>query len=215
MGKIREINPLCVLDFYVYEGCQRTGFGRAIFSKMLECEGVEASQLGYDRPSDKLISFLKKHYNLVEYIPQNNNFIVFNDYYLLRNNRGKHQGNIYCKDNDNDYNQSISNNTSGHNFTTGKKTFHQLKKEPELNTSTSSIGNNNKYHYMSNEENQNETFSNQNQYNNQSKNISSTKNNNNTNNYKMNNQYSSSSSDYGAFSNLNPNPKNFSRFKKV
>lgn len=37
--------------------------------------------MAYDRPSIKLLSFLKKHFNLYEYIPQANNFVVFNDYF--------------------------------------------------------------------------------------------------------------------------------------
>ena len=30
IGKINEINPLCVLDFYVHESQQRSGFGKVI-----------------------------------------------------------------------------------------------------------------------------------------------------------------------------------------
>jgi hypothetical protein len=49
--------------------------------KMLEVENISPRKLAYDRPSDKLISFLKKHYKLEKYVPQNNNFIVYDDYY--------------------------------------------------------------------------------------------------------------------------------------
>eukprot|EP00961_Rhodomonas_salina_P010200 137123-Rhodomonas_salina.3 len=34
-------------------------------------------QLGYDRPSPKLLGFLRKHFNLSEYDPQPNNFVVY------------------------------------------------------------------------------------------------------------------------------------------
>jgi len=61
---IREIHPLCVLDFYVNESMQRGGHGRAIFDFMLEKEGVCPERLGYDRPSKLLLSFLAKHFNL-------------------------------------------------------------------------------------------------------------------------------------------------------
>ena len=37
-GGIKEIKPLCVLDFYVHESMQRGGHGRALFDKMLEYE---------------------------------------------------------------------------------------------------------------------------------------------------------------------------------
>eukprot|EP00826_Nyctotherus_ovalis_P042165 TRINITY_DN430_c0_g1_i9.p2 TRINITY_DN430_c0_g1~~TRINITY_DN430_c0_g1_i9.p2 ORF type:complete len:178 (-),score=50.79 TRINITY_DN430_c0_g1_i9:282-815(-) len=75
------MTPLCVLDFYVYEKIQRSGFGKKVFEKMLECEGVEPEKLAYDRPSPKLIGFLRKHYGLVDYIPQNNNYVIFQDYF--------------------------------------------------------------------------------------------------------------------------------------
>jgi len=48
---------------------------------MLQAEDIEPRRIAYDRPSPKLISFLKKHYGLEAYIPQNNNFIVYNDYF--------------------------------------------------------------------------------------------------------------------------------------
>lgn len=35
MGSIKEISPLCVLDFYVHESVQRGGQGKALFEKML------------------------------------------------------------------------------------------------------------------------------------------------------------------------------------
>jgi hypothetical protein len=48
---------------------------------MLKFENIEPKMLAYDRPSPKFISFLKKHYQLADYIKQNNNFVVFNDYF--------------------------------------------------------------------------------------------------------------------------------------
>lgn len=48
---------------------------------MLDVENKKACQLAYDRPSPKLIAFLKKHYNLVNFIPQNNNFVIFQQYF--------------------------------------------------------------------------------------------------------------------------------------
>jgi len=37
--------------------------------------------MAYDRPSSKLLNFLKKNFNLRDYCPQANNFVVFNDYF--------------------------------------------------------------------------------------------------------------------------------------
>ena len=48
---------------------------------MLKVEKIRPHKIAYDRPSIKLISFLNKHYNLHKYVPQNNNFIVFDDYF--------------------------------------------------------------------------------------------------------------------------------------
>ena len=118
-GAIREIEPLCVLDFYVHESCQRMGLGKIMFTYMAECEAVEAPDLAYDRPSHKFLAFLAKcvclgvpvvpavpavawygcvaashlsctaasplgvcrYYGLKDYVPQNNNFVVYNQYF--------------------------------------------------------------------------------------------------------------------------------------
>lgn len=37
-GGMKEIQPLCVLDFYVHESVQRGGQGKQLFEKMLEVE---------------------------------------------------------------------------------------------------------------------------------------------------------------------------------
>lgn len=79
--KQHEIEPLCVLDFYVHESRQRTGCGLQLFEEMLRVEGAEPHRLGYDRPSPKLMGFLRKHYNLSRFTPQANNFVVFADFF--------------------------------------------------------------------------------------------------------------------------------------
>lgn len=82
-GKCKEISPLCVLDFYVHEAIQRKGIGKALFSKMLISEKTSPEKLAYDRPSPKLIKFLHRHYGLSSYTPQNNNFVVFDQYFSV------------------------------------------------------------------------------------------------------------------------------------
>lgn len=77
----KEVNPLCVLDFYVHESCQRGGIGKRLFDTMLEHESVSPSQLAYDRPSPKLLAFLRKHFGLSRYQPQNNNYVIFDEYF--------------------------------------------------------------------------------------------------------------------------------------
>ncbi len=44
-------------------------------------EKVEPRKLAYDKPSPKLLGFLRKHYGLSSYISQNNNFVVYNQYF--------------------------------------------------------------------------------------------------------------------------------------
>ena len=85
-GGYQEIKPLCVLDFYVHESCQRSGLGKELFERMLELEKKEASQFGYDRPSSKLLGFIAKHYNLRSYSPQSNNFVVYDEYFKPKTN---------------------------------------------------------------------------------------------------------------------------------
>ena len=68
-GHIKEIKPLCVLDFYVHESMQRGGHGRALFDLMLQSENITPEKLGYDRPSEKLQGFCAKHFGLKKYVP--------------------------------------------------------------------------------------------------------------------------------------------------
>ncbi len=35
IGRIAEITPVCCLDFYVHESCQRKGIGKMLFEHML------------------------------------------------------------------------------------------------------------------------------------------------------------------------------------
>lgn len=48
---------------------------------MLQYENIEPNKIAYDRPSNKLLSFLKKHYDLEDFIPQNNNFVIYRDFF--------------------------------------------------------------------------------------------------------------------------------------
>ena len=82
-----QVSPLCVLDFYVHEGCQRGGVGSALFQHMLAHERADAPALGYDRPSPKLIAFLAKHHGLKHYTPQGNNFVLFEQFWAAPRGR--------------------------------------------------------------------------------------------------------------------------------
>lgn len=44
---------------------------------MLKVYNEKPEKLAYDRPSEKLIKFNARHFNLVKYVPQNNNYVVY------------------------------------------------------------------------------------------------------------------------------------------
>ena len=49
---------------------------------MISKEKILPRKLGIDRPSIKFLNFLQKYYGLKDYVPQNNNFVVFKDYFI-------------------------------------------------------------------------------------------------------------------------------------
>ncbi|KAI8840368.1 touch receptor neuron protein Mec-17-domain-containing protein [Chytriomyces cf. hyalinus JEL632] len=81
-GRQIQISLLCVLDFYIHDSVQRCGYGKRLFEYMLETEQTTAAKLAYDRPSPRMMSFLKKHYTLHDFISQANNFIIFKQFGL-------------------------------------------------------------------------------------------------------------------------------------
>ena len=98
-----EVNTLCVLDFYVHESIQRRGVGKQLFDYMLEFEKKLPTELAYDRPSPKLLSFLKKYFGLNDFIQQTNNYVVFDEFFSLISSS---KNNITY---DNDTNRAIRN----------------------------------------------------------------------------------------------------------
>ncbi|XP_019880570.1 alpha-tubulin N-acetyltransferase [Aethina tumida] len=80
-GQYHHTNPKCVLDFYVAESRQRSGLGKELFDHMLKKQAVVPEKLAIDKPTNKMISFLNKHYNLKEPIKQMNNFVIYNGFF--------------------------------------------------------------------------------------------------------------------------------------
>ena len=101
-----EVNALCVLDFYVYETAQRRGIGKQLFDYMLKFEKKIPTELAYDRPSPKLLCFLKKYFGLCDFIKQSNNYVVFDEFFSLISSS---KNNITY---DNDTNRAIKNLTN-------------------------------------------------------------------------------------------------------
>jgi alpha-tubulin N-acetyltransferase 1 len=52
-----------------------------LFDKMLESEKALPFRLAFDKPSEKLLGFMRKHYGLISYKRQNNNFLIFDQYF--------------------------------------------------------------------------------------------------------------------------------------
>lgn len=100
---------------------------------MLKTEKLEAKKLGYDRPSNKLLKFLEKNFYLIDYIPQNNNYVVYNDYF---ENTEFNKSTFNPNPNDNDNRNSNLNNK---NFTYG---FFANKNNNDNNPSNNHNGNN-------------------------------------------------------------------------
>ena len=49
---------------------------------MLQHEGVPPERFAYDRPSPKLIGFMRKHYGLTDFVPQQNKFVIFQQFFM-------------------------------------------------------------------------------------------------------------------------------------
>lgn len=71
-------NCRCVLDFYVKN--QRHGFGRYLFSNALASLNVDPGYCAYDRPTQAMIGFLKKHHHLGPPKWQHNHFVIFDKF---------------------------------------------------------------------------------------------------------------------------------------
>ena len=154
-----EVNTLCVLDFYVHESTQRRGIGKQLFDYMLKFEKKIPTELAYDRPSEKLLSFLNKYFGLNDYISQNNNYVVFDEFFDLISNS---KNNITY---DNDTNRAINrlNNYNNYRDIENNKNYEmqfQKNKENDFINNRKLRGNNN---INMNYENQNNNINNMNQ----------------------------------------------------
>ena len=120
-----EVSPLCVLDFYVHESVQRKGIGKQLFDYMINFEKKNPKEIAYDKPSDKFLNFLQKYFNLVNFIQQNNNYVVFDEFfnYIANNLTYDNSTNRAIRaipNNDNNINISNNNNYQQSNFNLSK-----------------------------------------------------------------------------------------------
>ncbi|XP_068141292.1 alpha-tubulin N-acetyltransferase 1 [Drosophila tropicalis] len=85
-----------ILDFYVHESRQRHGLGKRLFENMLAEKRWTPLKCSVDRPSEKLLTFLKKHYGLVRTIPQANNFVLYEGFFGDAGNSTNNQSTRSC-----------------------------------------------------------------------------------------------------------------------
>jgi len=93
-----ERKTLCVLDFYIYDTEQRSNLGREIFDYMLNYKNIEPGELAYDRPTLRFLSFLKRNYGLENFITQDNNFTIFEEFFesdRIRNNETQYDSDTH------------------------------------------------------------------------------------------------------------------------
>ena len=65
---MQEIDPLCALDFFVAETSQRKGVGRSLVDAMLQAEGCDIKSVAWDKPTEKSLALLAKHYQLNNFV---------------------------------------------------------------------------------------------------------------------------------------------------
>ena len=214
IGVPMEINPLCVLDFYTYETCQRKGYGKIMFTEMLNKEKIEPRKMGYDRPSHKFINFLNKYFGLKYYVPQNNNFVVFKDYFNdVPKKKDKYD--IYNNYSDNysyNYNRNSLTqrktekyNNSNNNYINENKPYNNLDKNKYNRDEKDFCSKIYKEYSKYNDNKKQEKYKKE-EYRDNNPDNNSNNNNNNNNNYNkkyISYIYRPSSSEYGAFFNMN------------
>ena len=186
---------------------------------MLLKEKIEPRKLGIDRPSSKFLNFLQKYYGLKDYVPQNNNFVVFKDYftdeprkrdkydiYNHNYNYGSYK-NSNSKDNYNNFNY----NSNSKNILTQRK----LGKYNQINNNENISNNKTKNNEDSNQKDKDFTTGIYREYYNKEndtdkKELEKEKDNEEEYQNKFNkkksfgyNQYQSTSSEYGAFFHMN------------
>ncbi|CAG2177988.1 unnamed protein product, partial [Oppiella nova] len=76
-------NCFCILDFYIRD--QRQGLGFVLISSVMRSVSTSAAQFAYDRPTEAMLAFLRKHFGLRQALPQHNHFVIFDDFFTHNN----------------------------------------------------------------------------------------------------------------------------------
>jgi alpha-tubulin N-acetyltransferase 1 len=81
LGTQHELEPLCLLDFFIYPEQQRKGYGRRLINRMLSEEGLQMHGIPIDRPSSLCLNFMRRHFGLSHFLVQANKFVVFDEFW--------------------------------------------------------------------------------------------------------------------------------------
>ena len=168
-----------------------------MFSEILSEEKIEPKKMAFERPNPKFLNFLNQYYGLNDYVPQNNNYVVFKDYFKEENMK---------KDNHDIYNNNYNSNNNYNGCTINILSKRKLEKINKGNNNEK-----NSYNNKSNEQSQKDkdfTTRIYKEYYNSNENKKEQ--NHEENDYKCNqkkrfgyNQYQSNYSEYGAFFRMN------------
>lgn len=73
---VRVKDATCALDFYLRQ--QRKGLGCFLMKQMISFLSIKSpEQIAFDKPTEAMIAFLLKNFNLESPIQQANNFVIF------------------------------------------------------------------------------------------------------------------------------------------
>lgn len=98
--KVCEVEPICILDFFVIQNRQRSGHGKLLFDFMIQDMKKNPYDLAIDGPSPKMEQFLARNYGLSHLIKQNNNFAIAPQFFQQPNitssitKASSHQGHV-------------------------------------------------------------------------------------------------------------------------
>ena len=77
---VRVNEAICALDFYLRQ--RRQGFGNFLMKQMISYLSIQSPcQIAFDKPTDAMISFLLKNFNLQSPIHQANNYVIFSGFF--------------------------------------------------------------------------------------------------------------------------------------
>lgn len=79
---VRVNNVICALDFYVRQ--QRKGLGNFLMKQMISYMSIKSpEQIAFDKPTEAMISFLLKNFNLESPIYQANKYVIFSGFFTF------------------------------------------------------------------------------------------------------------------------------------